>query len=150
MTSFDRSLPMLLNRTLDAVMPAFRELFARHDLTEPQWRILRVLWDEGKIASAGLAERTLIPFSSLVGVLDRLERKELVARIRSTSDRRVVHVVATPKGRALEQAMMPKVDAINARLTDAVTATQWREMEEALNAVAHSANAATEEVETGT
>lgn len=136
MIGFDASLPMLLNRTLDAVMPAFRELFAQYDLTEPQWRILRVLWDEPKMTSAHLAERTLIPFSSLVGVLDRLERKELVARIRSTTDRRVVHVVATSKGRALEKDMMPAVDAINARLHGAVSPTEWAAMETILNRIA--------------
>jgi len=42
--SFRRSLPMLLNYTLDGIMPAYRTLFAQFDLTEQQWRILRVLW----------------------------------------------------------------------------------------------------------
>ena len=38
--SFDQSLPMILHRTLDAVMPDYRELFARYNLTEQQWRVL--------------------------------------------------------------------------------------------------------------
>jgi DNA-binding MarR family transcriptional regulator len=44
MEEFSRSLPMLLYRTLDAVMPRFRRIFNEFGLTEQQWRVLRVLW----------------------------------------------------------------------------------------------------------
>ena len=67
MTSFDESLPMLLNRTLDGVLPAFRELFARYNVTEQQWRVLRVLWSAPKVTSAEISARTLLPAPSLVG-----------------------------------------------------------------------------------
>ena len=86
--SFDQSLPMILHRTLDAVMPDYRELFARYNLTEQQWRVLRVLWSSKKVTSVELSNRTLIPAPSLVGVRDRLEKKGLVTRVRSEEDRR--------------------------------------------------------------
>ena len=135
MNSFEKSLPMVLNRTLDAVMPPYRELFARHDLTEQQWRILRVLWSETKVTSATLAEMTLIPSPSLVGILDRLEKKQLVARIRSDKDRRVVHVIATPLGRALETEVSPSVADINDRLTSAISHEEWAAMLAALEKI---------------
>ena len=58
MDSFDRSLPMTLNRALDAVMPPYRELFSRYGLTEQQWRILRVLWTNDEITSVDLSNNT--------------------------------------------------------------------------------------------
>jgi DNA-binding MarR family transcriptional regulator len=42
---FTRSLPMMLYRTLDTVMPRFRSIFNEFGLTEQQWRVLRVLWE---------------------------------------------------------------------------------------------------------
>ena len=80
MESFHDSLPMRLYRALDAVMPAFRQVFSEFGLTEQQWRVLRVLWEQGAVPLSSLASATLIPAPSLVGVVDRLTRNGLVAR----------------------------------------------------------------------
>ena len=135
MLTFDDSLPMILNRTLDGVMPVYRELFAKYDLTDQQWRILRVLWASGKVTSVELSERTLLAPPSLVGIVDRLEKKGLVARLRSVQDRRVVHVTATAKGRALEKQVMPQVTKIHARIRGAVSQREWDAMARTLDKI---------------
>ena len=75
---FTHSLPMMLYRTLDAVMPRFRKIFNDFDLTEQQWRVLRVLWETDHTTIMELSEATLLPAPSLVGIVDRLERDQLV------------------------------------------------------------------------
>lgn len=125
MQQFSRSLPMMLYRTLDAVMPRFRRIFSEFGLTEQQWRVLRVLWEHDEIALRDLAALTLIPAPSLVGVVDRLQRSGLVARRRSELDRRNVFVLATPKGRELEQHVMPRVQAAYAELRESVDGVAW-------------------------
>ena len=137
--SFDQSLPMILHRTLDAVMPDYRELFARYNLTEQQWRVLRVLWSSKKVTSVELSNRTLIPAPSLVGVLDRLEKKDLVTRVRSVEDRRAVFVVATAQGQALEEEVSPQVAEIDHQLRASVTAEEWRMMEQVLEKISAGA-----------
>ena len=137
--SFDQSLPMILHRTLDAVMPDYRELFARYNLTEQQWRVLRVLWSSNKVTSVELSNRTLIPAPSLVGVLDRLEKKGLVTRVRSEEDRRAVFVVATAQGQALEEEVSPQVAEIDRQLRASVTAEEWRMMEQVLEKISAGA-----------
>lgn len=136
MDSFDQSLPMILNRALDAVMPPYRELFAQFDLTEQQWRILRVLWTHEKVVSVDLASRTLLATASLVGIIDRLEKKGLVARVRSTTDRRAVYITATAKGRKLEATVGPRVEAIQSRIRATVSDREWKAMEKTLLKVA--------------
>jgi len=140
--NFDNSLPMILHRTLDATMPDYRELFARYNLTEQQWRVLRVLWSSKKVTSVDLSNRTLIPAPSLVGVIDRLEKKDLVTRVRSVEDRRAVFIVATAKGRALEAEVSPQVTEIDQQLRASVTAEEWQVMERVLGKIALGANAA--------
>jgi len=122
---FSRALPMMLYRSLDAVMPRFRKIFNDFGLTEQQWRVLRVLWEENETAFSQVAQLTLIPAPSLVGIVDRLERSGLVRRRRSDSDRRKVHVVVTTKGAALEPQMMSRVASAYAELKLSVDADTW-------------------------
>jgi len=125
MQEFSHSLPMMLYRTLDAVMPRFRQIFSEFGLTEQQWRVLRVLWQHEQIAFRELADLTLIPPPSLVGVVDRLTKSGLARRRRSISDRRNVFVQATSKGQALEAKVRPRVDKAYAELRSSVNAKTW-------------------------
>ena len=133
MQEFNRSLTMLLYRALHSVLPPFRAVFAASGLTEPQWRVLRVLWEHEDLAFRELAELTLVPAPSLVGVADRLHARGLVGRRRSTRDRRQVYVHATAAGRALEAELMPAVEAcyrdLRATLDDATWAGLVRGLE---------------------
>lgn len=125
MQDFSRSLPIMLYRTLDAVLPRFRQIFNEFGLTEQQWRVLRVLWEQESIAFSELSELTLIPAPSLVGVVDRLTNNGLVARRRSTTDRRSVFVYATNKGQKLEAQVRPRVDRAYAELRASIDQDSW-------------------------
>lgn len=122
---FSRSLPMMLYRTLDAVMPRFRKIFNEFGLTEQQWRVLRVLWERQAVTLNRLADLTLIPAPSLVGIIDRLELAHFVNRQRSQVDRRKVNIVLTSQGAALEDEIMPRVAATYADLKQAVDPVTW-------------------------
>lgn len=132
MLGFHQSLPMMLHRTMDAIMPAYREIFARHELTEQQWRVLRVLWEAEKATSMELSQQTLLAPASLVGIIDRLEKKELVARMRSVEDRRLVYILPTAKGRKMQQEVMPQVAKIHAAYQNSVTPKEWEALEKTL------------------
>lgn len=123
---------MLLNRTLDAVMPFYRELFAQYDLTEQQWRVLRVVWSNENVTSSQLSERTLLSAPSLVTIIDRMEKKQLVKRKRSLEDRRQTFIVATKKSRALEAEVTPQVDKIQNNIEKCVTTQEWLSLERIL------------------
>jgi homoprotocatechuate degradation regulator HpaR len=125
---FSGSLPMMLYRTLDTVMPRFRKIFNDFGITEQQWRVLRVLWEHDAVTINRLAELTLIPAPSLVGIIDRLERDERVIRQRSQADRRKVNVVLIAKGVELEDQVMPRVAATYADLKQSVDSTTWEQV----------------------
>lgn len=141
MKPFDRSLPMMLYRTLDAVMPAFRAIFAQFDLTEQQWRVLRALWERDARPLVALAQATLIQAPSLVGIVDRLQRNGLVERRRSDLDRRVVRVCLTAAGQALEAQVTPLVDAAYSDLEGMVSRDEWNTLMATLAKMADRAKA---------
>ena len=133
MKHFERSLPMMLYRTLDVVMPSFRRIFKEFGLTEQQWRVLRVLWERDGCVLSELAEATLIPAPSLVGILDRLERNGMLTRRRSKSDRRKVHIFVSREGKELEQQVSPKVDEAYAELEASIDSAQWAQLLHAMD-----------------
>lgn len=143
MQDFSHSLPMLLYRALDGVMPRFRRIFSSVGLTEQQWRVLRVLWEHEAIAQNVLADIALIPAPSLVGVLDRLAAGGLIVRQRSDNDRRIVQVAATAAGRELEERLMPEVAAAYADLQAALPAATWRRLQLDLSLLATATGAST-------
>ena len=132
---FTTSLPMLLNRSLDAIMPPYRDLFQEFGVTEQQWRVLRVLWEQKHLTSAQISILTLLPSPSLVGILDRLEKKELVKRLRSSSDRREINITITDKGRKLQSEVMPKVKKIQDQIKLILTDPEWRELNKSLEKI---------------
>jgi homoprotocatechuate degradation regulator HpaR len=125
---FSASLPIMLYRALDAIMPRFRRIFSDFGLTEQQWRVLRVLWESDEVSIRDLSALTLIPAPSLVGIVDRLQKAGLVKRRRSDEDRRIVFVLATAKGADLETQIMPRVQASYLELKQSMHPDVWNDM----------------------
>jgi len=73
---------------------------AEHDLSITQARLLGVLRDRTPTVNQ-LARLLGLDKSSVSGLLDRAERRGLVARIRSAEDKRAVLVTLTGHGRSL-------------------------------------------------
>ena len=132
---FSHSLPIMLYRAIDVVMPRFRAIFKEYGLTEQQWRVLRVLWEIQEISHNELAELTLISPPSLVGVLDRLRTMELVERRRSSLDRRVVYIASTEQGRDLRDQIMPAVQQTYFELRESIGDEVWRNLLDGLDEI---------------
>ena len=133
MPKFLDSLPMILSRSLDDIMPQYRSLFQAHGITDQQWRVMRALWEQEHLTSKKISQITLIPAPSLVGILDRLEKKGLLGRLRSVKDRRLVFIRPTRAGRELQELMLPKIEEIHNFLKERVTSTEWNEMKRILD-----------------
>jgi MarR family 2-MHQ and catechol resistance regulon transcriptional repressor len=91
----------LLNlvRTADRVQARVGRLLKEHGLTHAQYNVLRILRGMGRPTPIlEVAERMLTETPGITGLIDRLEKLELVSRERCEADRRVIFVVLRPKG----------------------------------------------------
>jgi DNA-binding MarR family transcriptional regulator len=79
------------------------------ELTGMQWEPVLMLWLKRADTVAGLARVSQVGFASMSRMLDRLEEKDLLRRERSASDRRVVHLHLTAKGRKVANKIWPIV-----------------------------------------
>jgi DNA-binding MarR family transcriptional regulator len=79
------------------------------ELTGMQWEPVLMLWLKRADTVAGLARVSQMGFASMSRMLDRLEEKDLLRRERSESDRRVVHLHLTTKGKKVANRIWPIV-----------------------------------------
>ena len=85
-------------RTSDQFQNRFGRLFREYGLTTSQYNVLRILRGEGKpMPSLEIADRMVQVVPAITGLIDRLEKQNLVKRERCTKDRRVVYVDLTTK-----------------------------------------------------
>ena len=77
----------------------FRIYYGKLNLTYPQTIVLAILEADGPMPISALAEAAGSANSTISGVVDRLEKMELVQRTRSDSDRRVIYVSTTEQFR---------------------------------------------------
>ena len=87
-----------LRRIIRAVDLHSKSLAVRYGLTGPQLIILRELDGENGISVGDVANRVSLSPATVTDILDRLEKRCLVERQRSTLDRRRVLVKVTPEG----------------------------------------------------
>lgn len=93
-------------RTSDQLQNRFGRLFREYGLTSSQYNVLRILRGEGRpLPSLEIASRMIQVVPAITGLIDRLEKQELVTRQRCEEDRRVVYVDLTDKARALLKKM---------------------------------------------
>ncbi|MBK5005319.1 homoprotocatechuate degradation operon regulator HpaR [Pseudomonas sp. S60] len=111
MTKTRPSLTLSLLQAREAAMAFFRPLLNAHDLTEQQWRVIRILHQHGELESHQLAHLACILKPSMTGVLSRLERDGLVGRRKGTEDQRRVFVMLTVAGQACFNAMREGMEA---------------------------------------
>jgi DNA-binding MarR family transcriptional regulator len=83
-------------------------------LTNNQYNVLRILRGShpAMLACSDIAERTIERDPDITRLIDRLEKRGLVKRIRSRRDRRVVEVGITDKGLALVRGLDAHVERL--------------------------------------
>lgn len=72
----------------------------RADLNVAELRILKVLREQGSSPMNRFCAETMLSQPSITGIVDRLEERGLVERVRSKEDRREVLIAITEKGNA--------------------------------------------------
>ncbi|HEY9034939.1 MAG TPA: MarR family transcriptional regulator [Pseudomonadales bacterium] len=97
-----------LRRVIRATDLHSRQLVKTSGLTAPQLLLLQAIRDKGAVTIGALAREISLSQATVTTILDRLEKRGLVARERSSTDKRKVHATLTEAGcEALQNAPMP-------------------------------------------
>jgi DNA-binding MarR family transcriptional regulator len=103
------SVGYLMRICTNRVLPQMEALFQDQELTFSQWTTLVALHD-GRVSTAGdLAHNICHDAGSLTRLIDQMVERGFVTRTRSETDRRVVTLALTPRGRDLVETLAPTV-----------------------------------------
>src|SRR5262249_37061072 len=132
--------PLLqLVRTFGLLERVMQPYFARFGISGPKWGVLRTLYraeQAGDMAlrPSELSDRLLIRPPSATGLIDRLERAELVMRQASPSDSRAKQIKLTRTGRQLVERILRGHDEQLSKVLGGLTPTEQEELKRLLGA----------------
>lgn len=106
---FDESVGFMLNRTAVILRRELQQAFWRdgQTVTPEQWALLNRLWGQEGLSQVQLADLTFKDKPNVTRMIQVLEKEGVVRRHRDANDRRAYEVRLTPKGRRLEQTLVP-------------------------------------------
>ena len=88
-----------------------RRIIQKENLTTAQYSILQQLWKNDGIKFKELADACCCSQSTITGIVDTMEKKDIVIRKMNPEDRRSVLVILTDKGKKLESET-PNINSI--------------------------------------
>lgn len=101
---YDLRILRALRRITRSIALHSRQLSAGSNITSPQLVCLRTVIDKGPLTATAISREMHVSPSTVVGILDRLEDKDLIVRERSREDRRIIYVTATDQGKQLAKS----------------------------------------------
>ncbi len=136
---YRKSLAGTLLAAREAVMGPIRPLLRDADLTEQQWRVLRVLVDEGDTDPSGLADAGLLYSPTVTRILKELGDRGLLQRQVDPKDGRRSLISVTAEGRSIVEKTAKQTSVILAayasRFTPLRLAALQKELEELVMAI---------------
>ena len=86
-----------------------KELNKTYRVSAPQLHCLLALYENGPLPPSQIARHIMVKSSTVTGIIDRLEQKGLVARLRNSPDRRVITIQLNEAGKELAQNAPPPI-----------------------------------------
>ncbi|QOY33979.1 MarR family winged helix-turn-helix transcriptional regulator [Anaerobacillus isosaccharinicus] len=92
----------------DIVKQKGREILTQFPITPPQFVALQWLHEFGDMTIGELSSKMYLACSTTTDLVDRMEKNELVERVKDTNDRRVVRIHLLEKGATIIQEVIKK------------------------------------------
>lgn len=120
---------VILSKAYKNVMDRAVKDMKKHGLSPSEFTILEVLYNKGRFPLQQIGEKILITSGSVTYNIDKLEKRELLKRVPSPNDRRVIYAEITENGRALFDEIFPQhaaevrriMGGLNAQETEAAS-----------------------------
>ena len=103
----------LLTGAQHQVFQLTSERLLPYGVTPGQYGVLYCLWQNRVMTPKDIAQMLGLENSTISGVLDRMQKKDLIQRVISQEDRRCIQVTLTEKGEALEGPVLAAIEEVN-------------------------------------
>ena len=86
-----------------------KELNKIYNISSAQLNCLLALNENGPLSPSQIAKYIMVNSSTVTGIIDRLEQKGLVRRMRISQDRRIITIELTKNGKVLAENAPPPI-----------------------------------------
>ncbi|GAB3797085.1 MarR family winged helix-turn-helix transcriptional regulator [Virgibacillus kimchii] len=114
-----------------------RKILTNYPITSPQFVALQWLLEEGDLTIGELSNKISLAFSTTTDLVDRMEKNELVERVRDTKDRRVVRIHVLDKGKDIIREVIDKRQKYLGEVLENFTEEQTDDLHELLELLHH-------------
>ncbi len=97
-----------LRKIADIIKQRGREILTQFPITPPQFIALQWLHEYGDMTIGELSTKMYLACSTTTDLVDRMEKNNLVERVKDTNDRRVVRIHLLEKGATIIQEVIKK------------------------------------------
>ena len=99
----------LIRKLMQAGELYTKELNKKYNVSAAQLNCILALHENGPLPPSRIARHMMVKSSTVTGVVDRLEEKGLVTRLRNSPDRRVITIELTETGNQLAYNAPPPI-----------------------------------------
>jgi DNA-binding MarR family transcriptional regulator len=86
-----------------------KELNKKYSVSAAQLNCILSLYENGPLSISQIARHIMVNSSTVTGIIDRLEQKNIVKRLRISADRRVITIELTDTGKMLAENAPPPI-----------------------------------------
>ncbi|MCB0744577.1 MAG: MarR family transcriptional regulator [Ignavibacteriae bacterium] len=112
----------LVGKAHDKLKKVQSKHLSTEKLTSPQFGVLDVLMKNGSIPLKKISDELMVTGANITCVMDNLEKDDLVKRVHSKTDRRVINAELTAKGKQKLEKIYPEhvksLNEFSKKLTD--------------------------------
>ena len=101
LNDFSHTLPIRLLRARHAAINQFQPIYKKYNVTEQQWRVLRMVTSSRSLTAGELSQAIFISMPSLSRIMYSLENRNLIRRRADKDDLRKTIVSATAAGQTM-------------------------------------------------
>ena len=129
----------LIGRARSTIVKAIDLKLAPLDISHAQWIVVMLLGDGAAATAAELCEILVYDPGAMTRLLDRLQKKGVLRRVRAKGDRRTVRLELTPEGKRLYPRILRALVAVFNRLLRGFSRSDVRRLESLLKRMAANA-----------
>ena len=131
----ENSMGYLMRRIMGVIAQEVEREMEPFGLTDAQWKPLLRLYLRQANTVAELARCCEMDAGSMTRLLDRVEAKGLLRRVRSSEDRRVVNIELTPDGLAAAAQIPVILSRVQNNALRGFSETEWRSLQDFLQRI---------------
>ena len=125
----------LLSVSQNKVFKYFSKLLEDYGVTPAQYGVLNCLWKEGQLSPKQIGEMVYLEAPTVSGILDKMQKADLIERLVDPKNRRNVLVTATPKSHEIREKVESATITLNNKVLQNLSDIEKDELKKALETI---------------